>query len=192
MGLMNATNLTVVGISGSPAARSKSRTLLERALAALADRGASTTLIDLAALPADALLGRRRSSDVDDALARVAEATIIVASTPVYRATYTGLLKVFFDLFPVDALVNKTAIAIATGGSLAHQLVIDHGLRPLFASVGAVIAPTAVYGTDSAFENGVPNQSLISRIDVAVSEAITLNASLHLAVPAPSPTLAER
>jgi len=97
MGLMNATNLTVVGISGSPAARSKSRTLLERALAALAARGASTTLIDLAALPADALLGRRRSSDVDDALARVAEATIIVASTPVYRATYTGLLKVFFD-----------------------------------------------------------------------------------------------
>ena len=192
MGLMNATNLTVVGISGSPAARSKSRTLLERALAALAARGASTTLIDLAALPADALLGRRRSSDVDDALARVAEATVIVASTPVYRATYTGLLKVFFDLFPVNALVNKTAIAIATGGSPAHQLVIDHGLRPLFASVGAVIAPTAVYGTDSAFENGVPNQSLISRIDVAVSEAITLSASLHLAVPAPSPTLAER
>jgi FMN reductase len=192
MGPMNATNLTVVGISGSPAARSKSRTLLERALAALAEHGASTTLIDLAALPADALLGRRRSSDVDDALARVAEATIVVASTPVYRATYTGLLKVFFDLFPVDALVNKTAIAIATGGSPAHQLVIDHGLRPLFASVGAVIAPTAVYGTDSAFENGVPNQSLISRIDVAVSEAITLNASLHPAVPAPSPTLAER
>jgi FMN reductase len=192
MGPMNATNLTVVGISGSPAARSKSRTLLERALAALAERGASTTLVDLATLPADALLGRRRSSDVDDALARVAEATIVVASTPVYRATYTGLLKVFFDLFPVDALVNKTAIAIATGGSLAHQLVIDHGLRPLFASVGAVIAPTAVYGTDSAFENGVPNQSLISRIEVAVSEAITLNASLHLAVPAPSPTLAER
>ena len=192
MGLMNATNLTVVGISGSPAARSKSRTLLERALAALAERGASTTLIDLAALPADALLGRRRSSDVDDALTRVAGATIIVASTPVYRATYTGLLKVFFDLFPVNALVNKTAIAIATGGSPAHQLVIDHGLRPLFASVGAVIAPTAVYGTDSAFENGVPNQSLISRIDVAVSEAITLSASLHLAVPTPSPTLAER
>jgi FMN reductase len=192
MGLMNATNLTVVGISGSPAARSKSRTLLERALAALAERGASTTLIDLATLPADALLGRRRSSDVDNALARVAEATIVVASTPVYRATYTGLLKVFFDLFPVDALVNKTAIAIATGGSLAHQLVIDHGLRPLFASVGAVIAPTAVYGTDSAFENGVPNQSLISRIDVAVSEAITLSASLHLAVQTPSPTLAER
>src|SRR3954470_451974 len=192
MGLMNATTINAIGISGSPAARSKSRTLLERALALLAERGASTTLVDLAALPADALLGRRRSTEVDEALARVADATIIIASTPVYRATYTGLLKVFFDLLPVNGLVNKTAIAIATGGSPAHQLVIDHGLRPLFASVGSVIAPTAVYGTDSAFENGVPNQSLLSRIEIAVSEAITLSTSIHLAVPTPSSTLAER
>ena len=191
MGHMNATTLNVVGISGSPAARSKSRTLLEHALAALTERGASTTLVDLAALPADALLGRTRASAVDDALARVAGATIIVASTPVYRATYTGLLKVFFDLFPLNALANKTAIAIATGGSPAHQLVIDHGLRPLFASVGAVVTPTAVYGTDSAFEDGVPNQSLIARIHQASSEALTLSTRIHLAAE-PSPTLAER
>src|SRR3982751_5920494 len=118
MGLMNTTTVNAIGISGSPAARSKSRTLLERALAALAERGASTTLIDLAALPADALLGRHRSSDVDDALARVAEAAIIVASTPVYRATYTGLLKVFFDLLPVAGLVNKTPTALGTRGAL--------------------------------------------------------------------------
>lgn len=191
MGHMNATTLNVIGISGSPAARSKSRTLLEHALAALTERGASTTLIDLAVLPADALLGRRRSNDVDGALARVAEATIVVASTPVYRATYSGLLKVFFDLLPLNALAAKTAIAIATGGSPAHQLVIDHGLRPLFASVGAVTTPTAIYGIDSAFENGTPNQSLIERIDVAASEAITLSARIHLAAE-PSNTLAER
>ena len=192
MGLMNGTTINAIGISGSPAARSKSRALLERTLASLVERGATTALVDLAALPADALLGRRRSSEVDEALARVADATIVVASTPVYRATYSGLLKVFFDLLPLNGLVDKTGIAIATGGSPAHQLVIDHGLRPLFASVGAVITPTAIYGTDSAFENGVPNQSLISRIDIAVSEAITLSASLQMAVPTPSPTLAER
>jgi FMN reductase len=190
MGLMNATTIKAIGISGSPAARSKSRTLLERALAALAERGASTTLIDLAALPADALLGRRRSSEVDEALARVADATIVVASTPVYRATYSGLLKVFFDLLPLNGLVDKTGIAIATGGSPAHQLVIDHGLRPLFASVGAVTTPTGIYGTDSGFDHGSPHPSLIARIDTAVSEAITLSASIYLAT-VPSPTLAE-
>jgi len=194
MGLMNATTINAIGISGSPAARSKSRALLERTLASLVERGATTTLVDLAALPADALLGRRRSSEVDEALARVAAATIVVASTPVYRATYSGLLKVFFDLLPLNGLVDKTGIAIATGGSPAHQLVIDHGLRPLFASVGAVITPTAIYGTDSAFENGVPNQSLLARIDVAASEAITLSARIHQPHQAAtsSPTLAER
>ena len=181
MGDMNATTLNAVGISGSPSARSKSRTLLERTLAALADRGVTTTLIDLASLPADALLGRRIAPELDDALARVREANIVVASTPVYRATYSGLLKVFFDQLPVDGLVDKSAIAIATGGSPAHLLVIDHGLRPLFASVGAVTTPTGVYGTDSAFEDGVPHESLLTRIERAAAEAVTLSERVQFA-----------
>jgi FMN reductase len=181
MGDMNATTLTAVGISGSPSARSKSRTLLERTLAALADRGVTTTLIDLASIPADALLGRRKAAELDDALARIRGANIVVASTPVYRATYSGLLKVFFDQLPIDGLVDKSAIAIATGGSPAHLLVIDHGLRPLFASVGAVTTPTGVYGTDSAFEDGVPHQSLLTRIEQAATEAVTLSERVQFA-----------
>jgi FMN reductase len=188
---MNATTITAVGISGSPSARSKSRTLLEHALAALSTRGVDTTLIDLNTLPADALLGRRRSAEVDDALACVSRANIIVASTPVYRATYSGLLKVFFDLFPINALADKTAIAIATGGSPAHQLVIDHGLRPLFASVCAITAPIGIYGTDSAFENGVPHPSLIARIAEAATEAVTLSERLYSAAAVPTSTLVE-
>lgn len=191
MGDMSATTFNAVGISGSPGARSKSRTLLERALVALSDRGATATLIDLAALPADALLGRRRADEIDSALGSVSQATIIVASTPVYRATYTGLLKVFFDLLPLNGLVGKTAIAIVTGGSSAHQLVIDHGLRPLFASVGAVTTPTGVYGTDSAFENGVPHASLMARLDAAVAEAITLSERIHAPTDSSSTTFVE-
>ena len=191
MGDMSAMTFNAVGISGSPGARSKSRTLLERALVALSDRGATTTLIDLAGLPADALLGRRRANEVENALGRVSQATIIVASTPVYRATYSGLLKVFFDLLPVDGLVGKTAIPIATGGSSAHQLVIDHGLRPLFASVGAVTTSTGVYGTDSAFENGVPHDSLVARLDTAIAEAITLSERIHAPTDSSSTTFVE-
>jgi FMN reductase len=174
MGDTNASTITAVGISGSPSAQSKSRLLLEAALGALAQRGVSISLVDLAALPADALLGRARSSEVDEALARVSQATIVVAATPVYRATFTGLLKVFFDLLPLNALSGKAAIAIATGGSPAHQLVIDYGLRPLFASVGALTAPTGVYGTDAAFEEGVPHPALLDRIAQAATEAIAL------------------
>ena len=188
---MNATTLTAVGISGSPSARSKSRTLLEHALAALAERGVETTLIDLSTLPADALLGRRRTAEVDNALAAVSRASIVVASTPVYRATYSGLLKVFFDLLPINGLAEKTAIALATGGSPAHQLVIDHGLRPLFSSVCAIITPTGIYGTDSAFENGVPHASLIARIAEAATEAVTLSKRLSSAAAVPTSTLVE-
>ena len=190
MGDMNA-RVSAVGISGSPSARSKSRTLLERTLAALAERGASTTLIDLASLPADSLLGRRRTGEVDAALAAVAEASIVAASTPVYRATYSGLLKVFFDLFQVNALAGKTGLAIATGGSPAHELVIDHGLRPLFASVGAITIATGIYGTDSAFENGVPHEALILRVNAAASEAITLSERIRVPADSSSSTFVE-
>jgi FMN reductase len=191
MGDMNATALSAVGISGSPSARSKSRTLLERTLAALAERGATTTLIDLASLPADSLLGRRRTSEVDAALAAVNDASIVVASTPVYRATYSGLLKVFFDLLQVNAFVGKTGIAIATGGSPAHELVIEHGLRPLFASVGAVTTATGIYGTDSAFQNGAPHESLIVRVEAAASEAIALCERIRVPADSSSSTLVE-
>ena len=191
MGDMSATTFNAVGISGSPGARSKSRTLLERALVALSGRGATATLIDLATLPADALLGRRRANEVDSALGSVSRATIIIASTPVYRATYSGLLKIFFDLLPLDGLAGKAAIAIATGASSAHQLVIDHGLRPLFASVGAVTTATGVYGTDSGFENGVPHESLIARVDAAVAEAITLSERIHAPTDSSSTTFVE-
>jgi FMN reductase len=191
MGYMNATDttaITAIGISGSPSSRSKSRLLLEHSLSVLSEHGVSSSLIDLATLPADALLGRVRSTGVEDALAAVSRAAIVVASTPVYRATYTGLLKVFFDLLPLNGLAGKTAIAIATGGAPAHQLVIDHGLRPLFASVGALTVPTGIYGTDASFEQGAPQQSLLDRIARAVDEAIALADRVQPAVPRSSST----
>src|SRR2546429_7977179 len=77
-----AARLRAVGISGSPAATSKSRTLVAYALAQLEAGGAAARLVDLATLPADALLGRGVAPQVADALAAVAEARIVVAGTP--------------------------------------------------------------------------------------------------------------
>ena len=166
--------LTAIGISGSPSARSRSRILLEHALGGLATRGVVADLIDLNEFPADALLGRRTSAELERALAAIGNADIVVASTPVYRATYTGLLKVFFDLFAPRALVGKVGIGIATGGAPGHQLVLDHGLRPLFTSVGAVVVPTGVYAVDAEFEAGVPHADVLQRIERAVSESVLL------------------
>ena len=164
---------SIVGLSGSPAPVSRSRALLEQALAALERQGAGPSrLIDLAQLSADGLLGRRDDRDIADALHGVLEAGILVVSTPIYRATYSGLLKVFFDLLPQDALLGKVAIPIATGAE--HLLAVDHGLRPLLASVGALVVATGVYGTDTQFRNGVPDAALVERIERAALEAAAL------------------
>jgi FMN reductase len=154
---------------------SRSRALLELALVALERQDVgSSRLIDLAQLPADALLGRRKDQDVSDAIHSVITAGIIVVSTPIYRATYSGLLKVFFDLLPPDALIGKVAIPIATGGGPSHLLAVDHGLRPLLASVGALVVATGVYGTDAQFRAGVPEPALVERIERAVLEALAI------------------
>jgi len=181
MGPLISNRFSVVGVSGSPSAASKSRRVLEDVLTSLGEVGASTTLVDLAALPADALLGRRTSADVEDALASVASADVVAVSTPVYRATYSGLLKVFCDLFAPGALVGKVAIPIATGGGPAHALCIDHGLRPLLASVGGVVVSAGIYGTDAEFADGVPNATLAGRVRLAAGEALALAEGLRAA-----------
>ncbi len=170
---------SVVGLSGSPKPVSRSRALLELTLAALERQGAGPSrLIDLAALPADALLGRREDHDVTEAIQTVLDSGVVVVSTPIYRATYSGLLKVFFDLLPQDALARKVAIAIATGGGPGHLLAVDHGLRPLLASVGALVVSTGVYGTDAQFRAGVPEPALVERIERAALEATSLAAGV--------------
>jgi FMN reductase len=169
----------VIGLSGSPNTSSRSRVLLELALTALERQGAGPgRLVDLATLPSDGLLGRRKDADVAEAVQSVLDAGLVVVSTPIYRATYSGLLKVFFDLLPQDALTRKVAIPIATGGGSGHLLAVDHGLRPLLASVGALVVATGVYGTDQQFRAGVPEPALLERIERAALEAASLAAGV--------------
>ncbi len=163
-----------LGISGSPSAASSSRRLVEQALAAFSSRGWETDLVDLSALPADALLSRGEDPAVSEALDRVAGARILVIGTPVYRATYTALLKTIFDLMPQDHLAGKVAVLIATGFAAEHMLAIDHGLRPLVASLAGVSAATGIYATPADFTNGAAGEALALRLADAVDEALRL------------------
>ncbi|HKE89454.1 MAG TPA: NAD(P)H-dependent oxidoreductase [Gemmatimonadales bacterium] len=161
----------VAGISGSPSPVSKSRVLVETALGVFAGHGATTTLIDLAGLPADALLGRGTAPEVAAALETVGRARVVVAGTPVYRATYSGLLKVFFDLLAPESLVGKVGVPLVSGQSRGHALAIDHGLRPLFVSLGATVVAAGVYATPDQFQDGVPGPELRQAVERAVQEA---------------------
>jgi FMN reductase len=139
----------VVGLAGSLAATSRSTALVAHVLELLGKDG---QLIRLSELSADALLGRRKDPVVDAALVSVAEARLLVVGTPVYRASYTGQLKAFFDLLPRAALARCAVGLIATGGVPHHALAIDHGLRPLVASLEGLSAAHAVYATDADLE----------------------------------------
>ena len=162
-----------VAISGSPRAPSKSKTLAELMLRALAAAGCTTEMIDLAALPADALAARATAPEMDAAIAAVGAAQIVVAASPTYRALYTGVMKCFFDLMPPGHLAGKICVPVQTGASPAHFLAIDYGMRPLFASLDGV-AIAGVYATDAQFAEGAPDAALLTRIDTVAAAALSL------------------
>lgn len=165
--------LRAVAVSGSPRAPSKSKTLAELMLAALTRAGCETRMIDVAELPAEALVARASAPEMDAALAAVGEAQIVVAASPTYRALYTGVMKSFFDLMTHGYLANKICVPIHTAGSAQHFLTIEYGMRPLFTSLDGV--PIAgVYATDDQFVDGQPIYKLTARIEAVAATAVAL------------------
>ncbi|MGH9196268.1 MAG: NAD(P)H-dependent oxidoreductase [Acidimicrobiia bacterium] len=164
-----ATSTLAVAISGSPRSLSRSKGLAELMLKGLADRGCETRLIDLATLPADALLARVQAPELEEAMAAVGEARFVIVATPTYRALYTGLLKAFFDLMPPGHLRGKLCVPLQTGIAREHALAVDYGLRPLFMSLDGI--PLAgIYATDDEFADGMPSAELVGRTEVVVGE----------------------
>lgn len=129
---------------GNPRPRSRTTTAgLEVArhavrAAALPGRIQVTELSDLAPL----LLAPGPPPEVAAALERVRSSDLLVVASPTYKATYTGLLKVFLDLLPPGGLSGVTAVPVLVMASPAHTLAVDVHLRPLLNEVGAT-TPTA-------------------------------------------------
>lgn len=165
--------IRAVAISGSPRAPSKSKTLAEHLLAALAADGCETSVIDVADLPAAALLARESAAEIDAAVAACGVAQIVVAATPTYRALYTGAMKCLFDLMPPGHLAGKVCVPVQTAASPAHFLAIEYGLKPLFTSLeGRPI--DGVYATDDKFLDGKPDDALAARIALVARNALAV------------------
>jgi len=80
-----------------------------------------------------------------DVLDTVLAADGLIAVTPIFNASYSGLFKSFFDVFEAGALEGKPVLAAATGGTARHSLALEHAVRPLFAHLRAAVVPTAVF-----------------------------------------------
>jgi FMN reductase len=162
--------MSLVAVNGSPSASSRTHALAAAAVAIAGDG----LLIDAGALDADALLMRGSSADVTAALEAMASASTLVLVTPVYRATFSGLLKLLLDQLPTDALADTAVVLGATGASPAHYLSLDTGLRAAVASLGGWSVPTVVYATNDDFEDGVVAPAVRSRLERALGEAARL------------------
>ncbi len=129
---------TVLSVSGSPSPTSRTARLLRHLDVKLTRAGHRVVPLDVRDLPAEALTGADVRHPAIVATAELfARADGAVIGTPVYKASYSGLLKSLLDLLPQYALGGKTVLPLATGGSPAHVLAIDYALRPVLSSMGA-------------------------------------------------------
>ena len=182
--------LRIVAVSGGLQRPSRAATLAEHLLDLIGESvpcdGHLIELGELAPQLAGALWRSQLPETVERQLAAVEQADVLVVATPVYRGSYTGLFKHFFDFIHQDALVDTPILLAATGGSERHALVIDHQLRPLFSFFQARTLPLGVYATDRDFAEGrVHDEALIQRARLAVQRAMPLLALSHRAAPVP-------
>ena len=148
------TTRTIVVVSGGLSVPSSSRLLADRLATAteraLAERGddavvETVELREHAHAITDHLLTGFATGDLRGVLDAVRGADGVILLTPVFSASYSGLFKSFLDILEPGSLQAKPVLIGATGGTARHSLAIDHALRPLFAHLGALVAPVAVF-----------------------------------------------
>ncbi|MBT3065569.1 NADPH-dependent FMN reductase [Rhodoferax sp. U11-2br] len=142
--------MAVLLIAGSPTERSRSAALLDAVAQRLQFRGVQSEKLLIRDLSPQALiLADFGHPTISQAVGRVAKADVVVVATPVYKAAYSGVLKVFLDLLPQTGLQGKTVLPLATGGSPNHMLALDYALRPVLQSLGAKHILPGIYATDA-------------------------------------------
>ena len=117
---MSVNNKRASAILGSPFPKSTSEKIVELVFERLRENSWETDVIDLSKIDAESLLIRNEDEKLDKVLKSVVQSDLIITASPTYRATYTGLLKVFLDLLPQESLSEKLVLPIQTGGSSDH------------------------------------------------------------------------
>ncbi|MET8947150.1 FMN reductase [Streptomyces sp. NPDC004542] len=154
--------MKLVVVSAGLSSPSSTRLLADRLAESVQDRlgaehAVQTVVVELRELAvaiANNLVTGWPQPPLAAAIAEVTGADGLIAVSPVFSASYSGLFKSFFDLIDPDALTAKPVLIAATGGTARHSLVLEHALRPLFAYLRAALAPTAVYAASEDWGSG--------------------------------------
>jgi len=170
--------MNVLLLGGSPTSPSTTWRLLQLVGERLAALGLGTVALQVRELPAQALLrGDPSDPAIAAAVAQVFDADAIVVGTPVYKAAYSGVLKLFLDLLPQDGLAGKLVLPLATGGSQSHMLALDYALRPVLASLAPRHILPSIYATAEQLpwhpDHGlVPASAIATRIDAGIEQLV--------------------
>jgi FMN reductase len=117
-------------------------------------------------------LGGKQSEALAAQFAAIGAADLLVVGTPVYKAAYTGLLKLYVDFLGQEQLRDTPVLLVATGGADTHALVLEHELRPLFGFFQAHTLPLGVYAAGSDFlPDGGISERLAGSIEAAATSA---------------------
>ena len=172
--------LNIVAVSGGLNNPSKTESLIQEILKEL---GEATPInvhfikfSEIGTLLGGAIYRNQLPQRVQDDLAILEAADALIVGTPVYRASFTGLFKHFFDFVEQTALVDVPVLLAASGGSERHALVLEHQLRPLFSFFQAQTLPIGVYATDKDFnaDYTIKSELLRDRITLAVARALPI------------------
>jgi FMN reductase len=167
--------VSILLIAGSPSEHSRSAALLDAVSQRLGLRHALIERLHIRDLsPQALLLADVNHKSIRAAVSQVDTARAIVVATPVYKAAYSGVLKVFLDLLPQSALKGKVVLPLATGGSPHHMLALDYALRPVLQSLAARHILPGVYATDAQIPKDTEGQYHVGddiggRLDDAVN-----------------------
>jgi FMN reductase len=125
----------------------------------------------------DAMLTGFAVSELEQAFRVLSEADGLIAVTPAFNASFSGLFKSFFDVLPEETLSGVPVLIAATGGTERHSLVLEHAMRPMFSYLHAIVSPTGVYAATDDFGNHAGASGLGERISQAASDFARLISS---------------
>jgi len=169
----------LTAIVGSTSEKSRTRVLVDAIVKAVATQvSVEVDLVELSKLGARfgaAALRGQLDAQALSAVEAIEQADLVIAATPVYKGSYTGLFKHVIDFVGIDALVDTPVVIAATGGGDRHALVVEHQLRPLFGFFRAHQLPTAVYASEAELPNyEVGSLALQERINEAAAQAASV------------------
>lgn len=169
---MDTIKTSVVGISASPSLHSRTAALVEHVLSRL-PASLQPSHLKLSELdPAALTRALTNDTSINRAARAIESADALVVATPIFKASFSGLLKTFLDLLPQYALAGKVILPLATGESPAHVLALDYALRPVLQSMGARHVIQSVFVRSADISLGAHDVKIASDSAILLNEAI--------------------